>query len=107
VSELEQIPRSLLVPINTFAPLPFEPTKQILVVVEPILDDSGNACEYVATFPDGVVSISGDTVEQALQFLKEQMVTQYEFLENLPRDRLGRIPRQQLAALKDVMKRKT
>ena len=62
----------------------FEPTKQILVVVEPILDDSGNACEYVATFPDGVVSISGEQVEQALQFLKEQMATQYEFLEVFP-----------------------
>lgn len=105
LEQLEANPRPLLMPINTFAPFSFEPTRQILVSVEPFLDDSGGLCEYVATFADGVVSISGDTIEEALLFLREQMVSQYEFLDSLPDNRLGRIPRQQLAALKDVMKR--
>ena len=105
VSELEELPPSIIVPINTFAPKAFEPVGPILVVVEPRLAESGEACDYIATFVDGCVSVTGDTVEEAVAFLKSRMVSQYNLLTRLPPERLGKIPQQQLAALKAVMRR--
>jgi hypothetical protein len=105
IEQLENLPSSFLVPINTFAPKPFEPIGQILIVVEPVLDDSSELCEYIATFVDGSVSVTGDTPEEALSLLKSRMVSQYNLLTKSPPERLGRIPQQQLAALTAVMRR--
>jgi hypothetical protein len=105
VTDLEDGPQPLLVPINTFAPQPFEPIKQILVVVEPVVDDSGEPCEYVATFPDGYVGASGNTVEEAVSHLKDRMLTKYDMLANMPTEQLGRIPKRQLATLQSIIRR--
>jgi len=105
VERLEYVPSPLLVPINTFAPKPFEAIGQILVLVESVLDESGEPCEYIGTFVDGSVSVTGDTVEEAVQLLKSRMITQYNLLTKLRPEQLGRIPQRQLAALKAVMRR--
>jgi hypothetical protein len=105
VAEFEELPQPFLVPINTFAPRPFEPIRQILIVVEPVVDESGEACEHIATFPDAGIAATGETVEEAMSLLKGRMVTEYTLLTNLPPERLGKIPQQQLAVLQAVMRR--
>jgi hypothetical protein len=105
LEKLEQVDRPILVPINTFAPRSFELIKGIVVLVEPVVDDSGEPCEYIASFTDGAISASGDTIEDSVAMLKDRMVAQYRLLTRLPRERLGRIPRQQLDALNAVMRR--
>jgi len=105
VSKLEELPGPLVVPINTFAPKPFEPIGQLLVLVEPVVDESGEPCEHIATFPDAGIGATGDTVVEAVSLLKDRMVTEYNLLANLPSERLGKIPRQQLVALQAVMRK--
>ncbi len=56
LERLERAERPILVPINTFAPRPFEPTAEILVLVEPILDENGEPFEYIASFTDGAIT---------------------------------------------------
>ncbi|MGD0898554.1 MAG: hypothetical protein ABR915_12005 [Thermoguttaceae bacterium] len=105
LEKLESLPQALTVPINTFAPKPFEAIKPIMVLVEPVLDDSGEPCEYVASFVDGAICSAGDTIEEAVAMVKDRMTTQYTLLTRLPPDRLGKRPRQQLDALQAVMRR--
>ncbi len=105
LERLELTERSILVPINTFAPRPFETAKSILVLVEPVIDENGETFEYIASFTDGAISATGDTIEDSVAMLKDRMVAQYKLLVKLPVKRLGRIPRRQLAALKAVMRR--
>jgi hypothetical protein len=97
--------QAFAVPINTFSPKPFEITTPIMVLVEPVVDKDEEPCEYIATFPDGSISVTGDTVEEAMFLLKDRMVAQYNRLSRVPPDRLGKIPQQQLDALRAVMRR--
>jgi hypothetical protein len=80
-------------------------TTPIMVLVEPVVDKDEEPCEYIATFPDGSISVTGDTVEEAMFLLKDRMVAQYNRLSRVPPDRLGKIPQQQLDALRAVMRR--
>ena len=105
VSQLEETAPSVVVPINTFAPKPFELIKPVLALVEPVIDENGEPCEYIASFVDGALSATGDTLEEAIALLKSRMTSQYRFLASLPADRLGRTPQRQLTALRSVMRR--
>lgn len=105
IEQLEGAETSVVVPINTFAPRPFEAVKQILVAVEPVIDENGEPCEYIASFVDGAISATGDTLEEAVSLLKSRMVTQYNLLAKLPPGQLGKIPQRQLAVLRAVMRR--
>jgi hypothetical protein len=105
IEKLESLPQPLAVPINTFAPKPFEIVRPIMVLVEPIVDEDGEPCEYIATFPDGAISVTGDTIEEAMLLLKDRMADQYTRLASLSVDRLGKRPRQQRDALLAVMRR--
>ncbi|MCX7424046.1 MAG: hypothetical protein NTW96_00155 [Planctomycetia bacterium] len=105
IAKLESLPQPLSVPINTFAPKPFETIRPIMVLVEPVVDEDGEPCEYIATFPDGAISVTGDTVEGAVLLLKDRMATQYKRLAQIPKSHLGKIPQQQLVALQAVMRR--
>ena len=105
VKQLEETASSMLVPINTFAPNPFEVMKPIVVLVEPVTEEDGEPCEYIASFVDASISATGDTLEEAVALLKGRMTSQFKFLTGLPADRLGRMPQQQLAALQAVMRR--
>ena len=55
------------------------------MLVEPVLDQSGEAFEYIASFTDGAISATGDTIEECLSMLKDRMVAQYRLLTRLPR----------------------
>jgi hypothetical protein len=105
VEGLELLPRPFVVPINTLAPYPFEISRPLLVLVEPIVDDDGEPSEYLATFTDGAISTTGDTIEEAVLLLKDRMVAQYTRLTKRPPDQRGKIPQQQLAALQAVMRK--
>lgn len=71
--------------------------------IEPISEagTTGPIC-FVASAAG--VSFSGDTLEEAVAELHIEMVQQYEFLIKLDPARLGKIPQQQLAALKRVLR---
>lgn len=70
-----------------------------------MIDKAGEPCEYIASFVDGVVSATGDTVEDAVAMLKDRMMVQLTLLTKAPSERLGAIPQRQLAALQSVMRR--
>ena len=105
IERLEETAQSIQAPINTFAPKPFDILKPIAALVEPVIDEDGEPCEYIATFVDGALSATGETVEEAVRLLKGRMASQYRFLSNLTPDRLGKMPQRQLAALQSVMRR--
>ncbi len=105
VAKFEDVPQPFVVPINTLAPQPFGLNGPLSVLVEPVLDDSDEACEYVASLVDAGIAATGETVEEAVSLLKGRMVTEYTLLTKLPPERIGKIPRQQLAVLQAVMRR--
>ena len=90
--------QSIIVPITTFDPEPFELFKEILVVVQPD-DDS-----FVATFFDANINASGNTQVDAVANLKDMMVSLFDVLEKEPK--LGKTPAHQLAVLRTRMRRK-
>ena len=89
---------SLLVPITTLAPEPFDLHRPIQVVVRPAGE------EYVATFFDANISMSGDTEEEAISNLRELIVDVFEELE-ADEANLGPEPSRQLAVLRTFMER--
>jgi len=91
-------PRSILVPIATLAPEPYDLLREIMVVVQPD-DDS-----FVATFFDANINASGNTQVDAVANLKDTMIATFEALEREPK--LGKGPAIQLAVLREVMRRK-
>jgi hypothetical protein len=90
--------KSLLVPITTLDPEPFELRKKIMVVVQPD-DDS-----FVATFFDANINASGNTQVDAVANLKDMMVSLFATLEK--EKKLGKGPANQLAVLRGLMRRK-
>jgi predicted RNase H-like HicB family nuclease len=73
VARLEER-QSIVVPIETFDPEPFELMKPFSVVVEPI--DS----EFTATFYDANIAASGETPAEAISNLKDVIVSTFELL---------------------------
>jgi hypothetical protein len=88
---------ALVVPINTFAPLPYEPIKEIRIVVEPTEDG------FCASLYDANLSTCGETEADAIQALKEYIVEAFELLERLPK--LGPGPSRQLAVLRSLIQK--
>ncbi len=105
IAELEEVPQSIVVPIATFAPEPFEAIQPLLVLVEPVVGDPGEDCEYVATFVDAGVGASGNTIAEAVSFLKDRLLAKLDLLERMPSNRLGKGPKRQLAVLQSVIRR--
>jgi hypothetical protein len=91
--------QSIIVPITTLEPEPYELVKEIMAVVQPDGDDS-----FVATYFDGNINASGNTQVDAIANLKDMMIALYETLEKEPK--LGRGPARQLAILRGLMRRK-
>jgi hypothetical protein len=69
--------------------------------IKPYFDDGVGPIEYVATAAG--VSMSGDTLEEAVSLLVDRMVSEYTRLAAMPLARLGRIPRRNLAALRKTL----
>ena len=93
--------QSIIVPINTFDPEPFELCKEIMVVVQPDGNDS-----FVATFFDGNINASGNTQVDAVANLKDMMILLYERLSKEKKSKLGKVPTRQLAVLREVLMRR-
>ena len=87
--------------VATLAPAPYEVIQEIPVWVRPE-DDS-----YVASFVDGNVNASGETVNDAVDNLKDVMTALLESLGSLSKRRLGKGPARQLAALRAFIRKKS
>ena len=98
-SMLHDAPQSILVPITTFSPEPFEVINEILVVVQPTDDD------YMASFFDANIHASGDTQEEAVANLKDIMLIMFRRFEKEPSNRLGPEPKRQLAVLRNFLQK--
>ena len=95
---LQGLPGSILVPVTTFAPEPFELVKDILVVVQSTGED------FTASFFDANIHASGDTQEEAVANLKDVMLIMLRRFEKEPEHRLGPEPKRQLAVLRDFIR---
>ncbi len=89
---------SVVIPIATLAPEPFELIRSIPAVVQS--SDDG----YLATFFDANIGITGDTKEEAVANLRMLLVDVYEKLEK-DEAQLGPQLVRQLAVLRSFMKR--
>jgi hypothetical protein len=90
---------SVVVPITTLEPEPFDLLHSIPVVVQPTNDG------YLATFFDANVGISGDTKEESVANLRLLLVDVFEQLER-EEAQLGPQLVRQLAVLRKFMKRR-
>jgi hypothetical protein len=90
---------SILAPIDSLEPEPYELTKTVQALVLPDGDS------YVASLLDGNINASGDTVQDAVFHLKDMMVKLFEGLGK-QKDKLGKQPSRQLAFLHSIMRRK-
>lgn len=92
--------QSLTVSITTLEPSPLRLVRDIPVVIQPTGDD------YVATFFDANISATGDTETEAVANLKDIVTAKFEMLDGMPLSKLGKGPRNQLAVLRKVIRRK-
>jgi predicted DNA-binding antitoxin AbrB/MazE fold protein len=91
---------SVVVPITTLEPEPFDLLRSIPVVVQPTADG------YLATFFDANIGITGDTKEESVANLRVLLVDVFEELEE-KQAQLGPQLVRQLAVLRSFMKRRT
>jgi hypothetical protein len=91
--------RSVVVPVATLEPEPFDLLRNIPVVVQPTADG------YLATFFDANIGITGDTMEEAVANLRVLLVDVFGDLER-EEARLGPQLVRQLAVLRGFMKRR-
>ena len=90
---------SLVVPITTLDPEPFDLLRDIPVVVQPT--DDG----FLATFFDANIGMTGDTREEAVTNLRLLLVDVFDELEK-EEARLGPPLVRQLGVLRGFMKRR-
>ena len=69
--------------------------------IEPIVDGAVGPVEWIASF--GTVAVTGDTIEDAVGLLKEQMIAAYKRLRLRTAAQLGSIPQRQLAKLQRIL----
>ena len=101
-AKLAEVPTSgsIIVPISTFAPEPFDLLAEIKVVVRPCDD------EFIASFVDANVNASGCTVVNAVRSLKEMLVTRFDYLDKMPIEKLGPAMIKQIAVLRGFIRRR-
>jgi predicted DNA-binding antitoxin AbrB/MazE fold protein len=90
---------SVVVPVTTLEPEPFDLLRSIPVVVQPTADG------YLATFYDANIGITGDTKEESVANLRLLLVDVFEELEK-EEAKLGPQLVRQLAVLRGCMKRR-
>jgi predicted RNase H-like HicB family nuclease len=98
-AELTRRVETILIPIATLAPEPYELVRAIPVVVQP----AGG--EFIATFFDANISTAGDTQEEAVANLRSLLLDMFEYLESEPPEALGPEPTRQLGVLRAFLKR--
>ena len=90
---------SIVVPLTSFSPEPFEVRSPINVVLQ------GSDGDYTATFFDANIGSSGETQQEAIENLKELLIMSYESLEADEEENLGPQMKKQKAVLDAFMKR--
>jgi hypothetical protein len=90
---------SVIVPITTFAPEPFEPLKEIKTVVEESED------EFIASFYDANVSAEGSNRQEAYDNLKDLLLSRFDYLDKMPPEQLGPALQRQIAVLREFIRR--
>lgn len=91
---------SFAVPISTLAPEPFELVGLIFALIQ-----QSEGC-YTASFLDANLGASGETKVEALEGLKDRIVTTFERLEGKPDDKLGPGPLRQKRVLTSLIRRR-
>jgi hypothetical protein len=87
------------VPVISLEPEPFRLRQTLYFVVRP------NGDEFSATFFDANLNASGDTEFEAVENLKEIIVSSFRRLTELGPERLGPGPLKQFSVLKSVMEK--
>jgi hypothetical protein len=91
---------SIIVPISTLVPAPFDLLKEIKAVVRPCDDD------FVASFFDANVNASGCTIADAVRNLKDMLTTRFDILDAMPIEKLGPAMVRQIAVLRNFIRRR-
>ena len=98
VEKLEKAEKSVMVPITTLDPEPFELIRDLPVVV--VREDDG----YLATFFDAGIGMTGDSREEAVANLRLLLVDMFDDFET-HEAQLGPEPERQLAVLRIFIRR--
>ena len=96
ISELENY-KTVTVAINTLAPEPLILKQPIWITVQPVDD------EFCAIFFDANINATGDTKFEAIENLKDLIVSNYNRFSALGEKRLGPGPRKQLAVMESLI----
>jgi len=91
----------VIVPLESFAPEPYEVVKPLHVVVR-LQDD-----QYIASFFDANISASGDTQYEAVVNLKDIIIGTFEILTTTDEQRLGPGPLRQREVLTEFVRKKS
>ncbi|SRR6266851_48246 len=94
-----QTQHSLWIPIESFAPEPYDVLRPLTAVVTPVEDG------FEAGLFDASIFASGDTEAEAVDNLKSVVLETYEALEELGDSRLGPGPLKQKRALSNFIRR--
>jgi predicted RNase H-like HicB family nuclease len=90
--------QSVVVPVESLDPQPFEVLRPFQVVIRPCRD------EYIATFFDANISAGGETTEEAYANLKDLIGSVFTLLQ--AENNLGPGPSAQLAVLRSFLQQK-
>lgn len=93
-------PASLIVPITTFAPEPYEVVKEIKAVVQESDD------EYTAGFFDANVHAGGCNQQEAIENLKDLLISRFDYLNSQQTTKLGPALAKQIAVLRECIRKK-
>lgn len=96
VSELTT-ERTIQVPIVSLAPEPYTLKHPIIAIVQPDWD------QFIATFFDANITAAGDTQNEAIDNLKDVLLSAFRRLSELGEEKLGPGPRKQYAVLKSLI----
>jgi hypothetical protein len=91
--------RAFSVQLETLAPEPYRLIRPISVLVE------GNGEDFTASFLQANISGSGETEADALESLRDAIVSTYEALSDVPDDDLGPLPIRQKNTLMATVRR--
>ena len=91
--------RSIIVPINTFSPEPYELLKPILVSVQAVED------EFEAGWFDANIHTMGENEEEAVSNLKSLILDYFDGFSKEPSEKLGPEPTRQLLVMKQFIQK--
>jgi len=91
--------QTLVVPVNTFAPEPYELLNKFFVSVHSVEDG------FEASWYDANIHTSGENEEEAVSNLKSLILDFFDSLSKEPPEKLGVEPKRQLSVIKAFIKR--